>query len=310
MQLQHIISAEQFDRGFLDTLFREARYMEKVVRDGGSKCLTQKLMATFFYEPSTRTRLSFEAAMHRLGGRVMSTDHAKVFSSVAKGEDIRDSIRTLSAYADVIVLRSSEIGMAAKAAEVSAVPLINAGDGAGEHPTQALLDAYTIHRECYGIDGKTIALVGDLHNGRTVRSLVKLAALYRPERFLFVAPEAVRMRTDIREYLQDRGIPFQDVEDFGAALRAADVVYMTRLQKERFGDRIAEYEACRGRYVLDAVKMATHLRDKAIVMHPLPRNEELPEEVDDDRRAAHFRQVRNGLHVRMALLRMLLRRKD
>lgn len=305
MKLKHIISAEQFTRPFLDEVFGRASYMERVADDGGSKNLVQKVMATFFYEPSTRTRLSFEAAMHRLGGRVMSTDHASQFSSVAKGEDIQDSIRTVSCYADVIVLRSPQVGFAKKAAEASSVPIINAGDGAGEHPTQALLDAYTIHKACGGIDGKRIVLVGDLHNGRTVRSLVKLAALYRPEEFVFVAPDAVRMRTDIRDYLTERSIPFRDEPDFPAALGRADVVYMTRLQKERFGDRVEEYEACKGRYVLD-VAMLEHLPEKALIMHPLPRNEEISREVDSDPRAGYFTQVKNGLYVRMALLRMLL----
>lgn len=303
--MKHIISAEQFDRTFLEKIFHLAR-LARAPGFGqglGSAC-DKKIMSTFFYEPSTRTRLSFESAMLRTGGSVISTDHAKDFSSVAKGEDIRDSIRTISGYADVIVLRSDEMGMAQKAAEVSEVPIINAGDGAGEHPTQALLDAYTIHSECDGIDGKVIALVGDLHHGRTVRSLAKVVANFDVKELLFVAPDALRMRTDIRDFLTARQISFRDEPDFKKAAAQADVVYMTRTQKERFGDRIAEYEASKGQYVMSA-EILSVMKEKAIIMHPLPRNEEIAREVDDDPRAAYFRQAKNGLYVRMALLDMI-----
>lgn len=297
--LKHILSAEQFDRKFLETIFHLARLAR--AGQGLASSSDKKIMSTFFYEPSTRTRLSFESAMLRTGGSVISTDQAKVFSSVAKGEDVRDSIRTISGYADVIVLRSDEVGMAQKAADVSDVPIINAGDGAGEHPTQALLDAYTIHNECKRIDSKVIAFVGDLHNGRTVRSLAKVVANFDVKELLFVAPNALRMRTDIREYLTARQISFRDEPDFKIAAAQADVVYMTRTQKERFGDRIEEYEASKGKYVMNA-EILSGMKKDAIIMHPLPRNEEIARDVDTDPRAAYFRQAKNGLYVRMALL--------
>src|SRR5579864_1777296 len=206
MKLHHIIEAQQFDLATLAELFQITERMEKVVERGGAKNYDNRIMATLFYEPSTRTRFSFETAMHRLGGRVISTENAKEFSSVSKGETLEDTIRIMNGYADVIVLRHYEVGAARRAAAVSRIPLINAGDGAGQHPTQALLDLYTILKEIGRIDGLKIAMVGDLAQGRTVRSLAYLLSKYRDVKVYFVAPPLLKMKEDILSHLRERNV--------------------------------------------------------------------------------------------------------
>ena len=262
-------------------------------------------MATLFYEPSTRTRLSFESAMRRLVGEVVTTESAREFSSAAKGETLEDTIRIVEGYADVIVLRHYESGSARRAADVASVPILNAGDGPGQHPTQALLDVYTIQKEIGRLDGISVAMVGDLANGRTVRSLAYLLAKYDDVKLYFVAPEVVRMKDDIKEYLQRHGVWFEEREDFLEVARKVDVIYQTRIQRERFGDRIQDYEKARGQYIVDSRVMEA-LPKSGVVMHPLPRVDEILQEVDTDPRAAYFRQAHNGLYIRMALLRMVL----
>ncbi len=303
--LSHVIEAQQFDVESLQAIFATAREMEQVVQHYGSNILNRRVMATLFYEPSTRTRLSFESAMARLGGAVLTTESAQEFSSAAKGETLEDTIRVVAGYADVIVLRHFESGASRRAADVAGIPVINAGDGAGQHPTQSLLDMYTIDREVGHIDSISIALVGDLANGRTVRSLCYLLAKYKDPKIYFVAPPVVRMKEDIKEYLRRHNTRFEEVEDLHAVAREVDVIYQTRIQRERFGDRIHEYEQARGRYIIDQ-SILDCMRNDAIVMHPLPRVDEIDPAVDGDPRAAYFRQAHNGLYVRMALLRMLL----
>ncbi len=303
--LSHVIEAQQFDVESLQAIFATAREMEQVVQHYGSNILNRRVMATLFYEPSTRTRLSFESAMARLGGAVLTTESAQEFSSAAKGETLEDTIRVVAGYADVIVLRHFESGASRRAADVAGIPVINAGDGAGQHPTQSLLDMYTIDREIGHIDTISIALVGDLANGRTVRSLCYLLAKYKDPKIYFVAPPVVRMKEDIKEYLRRHSTHFEEVEDLHAVAREVDVIYQTRIQRERFGDRIHEYEQARGRYIIDQ-SVLDCMRKDAIVMHPLPRVDEIDPAVDGDPRAAYFRQAHNGLYVRMALLRMLL----
>jgi aspartate carbamoyltransferase catalytic subunit len=279
--------------------------MEQVVARGGITDYHNRIMATLFYEPSTRTRFSFETAMHRLGGHVISTENAAEFSSVAKGETLEDTIHILNGYADVIVIRHKEVGSARRAAAVSRVPIINAGDGAGQHPTQALLDLYTIRKEIGSIDGLRIAMVGDLANGRTVRSLAYLLSKFRDVKVYFVAPPLLKMKEDILEHLREHKVWFTEESALDKVLPEVDVVYQTRVQKERFGDRIADYEKCQGVYVIgsDALRL---MKPKSIIMHPLPRLDEITMEVDADPRAAYFRQAQNGLYVRMALLTMVL----
>ena len=304
-QFRHVIESQQFDLASLEAIFSMSEEMEQIVQHYGSNILNRRVMATLFYEPSTRTRLSFESAMARLGGAVLTTENAQEFSSAAKGETLEDTIRVVAGYADVIVLRHFESGASQRAAEVAGIPVINAGDGAGQHPTQSLLDMYTIRREIGQIDSISIALVGDLANGRTVRSLCYLLAKYKSPKIYFVAPSVVRMKDDIKDYLHRHDTDFEEVEDLHAVAREVDVIYQTRIQRERFGDRPHEYEQARGKYIIDQTVLDC-MRKEAIVMHPLPRVDEIDKVVDGDPRAAYFRQAHNGLYVRMALLRMLL----
>ncbi|MGA7988653.1 MAG: aspartate carbamoyltransferase [Candidatus Dormiibacterota bacterium] len=298
--LRHVISSEQFDRAQLDHIFRRASTLADVRDDR----LAHRVMASLFYEPSTRTRLSFESAMLRLGGAVLGTEAAHTFSSAIKGETLEDTIRMVSTYADVIVLRHDQEGAAARAAAVASVPVVNAGDGPGEHPTQALLDLFTIEREIGHVEGVRIAFCGDLRFGRTARSLALLMALYPGVRMTFVAPDVVQVRRDILDRLEARGIECRLADQLTDVLDGIDVVYQTRVQKERFTDP-AEYELARTAIRIDAALM-TRLPAKAIVMHPLPRIDEIAPEVDADPRAAYFRQAANGVAIRMALLEMLL----
>jgi aspartate carbamoyltransferase catalytic subunit len=281
--------------------------METVVARGGSKLLDGFIMASLFYEESTRTRFSFETAMLRLGGSVISTENARQFSSVSKGETLEDTIRIMNGYADVLVLRHYESGAARRAADISRVPIINAGDGTGQHPTQAFLDLYTIEKELGHIDDIAIAVVGDLANGRTVRSLCYLLAKYRNVRIYMVAPEVVRMQEDIKEYLTRHDVWFREEPDLAAIAPHIDVLYQTRIQKERFGDRTEDYLAAKGVYVVNRDLLA-QMKPDSIVMHPLPRVVEIATEVDADPRAAYFRQAQNGLYIRMALLAACLGR--
>jgi aspartate carbamoyltransferase catalytic subunit len=307
-----VVAAQDFNRGMLEELFASARAMEGIVERGGRPAgagapLEGRIMASLFYEESTRTRFSFETAMLRLGGSVISTENARQFSSVSKGETLEDTIRIINGYADVIVLRHYESGAAQRAANVSRVPIVNAGDGTGQHPTQAFLDLYTIEKELGHIDDITIAVVGDLANGRTVRSLCYLLAKYRNVKVFMVAPGVVRMREDIKEYLCRHDVWFREESDLRAIAPHIDVLYQTRIQKERFGDRTEDYLAARGIYVVD-LELLRLMKSDSIVMHPLPRVDEIATEVDGDPRASYFRQAQNGLYIRMALLAACLGR--
>jgi aspartate carbamoyltransferase catalytic subunit len=298
--LDHVVSAAQFDRPMLDALFARATALEGT----RGHSLSGRIMATLFYEASTRTRLSFESAMLRLGGSVLGTEAARAFSSAVKGETLEDTIRMVCAYADVIVLRHDHEGAAGHAAAVATVPVINAGDGPGEHPTQSLLDLFTIDRELGHIDGVHVAICGDLRFGRTTRSLARLLALYDGVHLSFVAPDVVQLGADVRAYLDKRGVPYTLHDRLDDVVGTADVVYQTRVQKERFTD-LAEFEAARGAIRIDARTME-RLPAGSVVMHPLPRVDEIDPAVDTDPRAAYFRQAANGVALRMALLELLL----
>jgi aspartate carbamoyltransferase catalytic subunit len=302
-RLKHVISSQQFSRTILEELFARSEEIKREPHRFMGR-LNGRVMAALFYEPSTRTRLSFDAAMLRLGGQTMGTDNAREFSSAAKGETLEDTIRIVSGYADVIVLRHYEEGAAKRASTVSSVPIINAGDGPGQHPTQALLDLYTIRDELDRIDGVRVAMVGDLANGRTVRSLAYLLSKFKDIKLWFVAPPQVAMRDDLKAHLDEHNVTWIETEDLESVLPQVDVVYQTRIQKERFADPEV-YNALKGIYRIDKAAMA-HMRKYAILMHPLPRVDEIAPEVDDDPRSAYFRQARNGLHIRMALLDKLL----
>jgi aspartate carbamoyltransferase catalytic subunit len=300
--VRHIVESQQFDSDFLSELFRRA---EALRQDGYAGRLEKVILASLFYEPSTRTRFSFEAAMHRLGGAVIATENAREFSSFAKGESLEDTIRILSGYSDVIVMRHYEIGAAKRAAEISPVPILNAGDGAGQHPTQALLDLFTLHRKFDRLDGLKVAMVGDLRYGRTVRSLAYLLAKYSGVELTFVAPPVCQMHDDIKGYLERHNVRWQEESDLSKVLPRVDCVYMTRIQKERFHD-MREYENANNLYRL-TVASVEQMRPDAIVMHPLPRVGEIDPAVDDNPRARYFDQARNGLWIRMALILYVLK---
>ena len=302
MNPQHIVEVSQFDRGFVEALFASADRMRDLPRP--STLQAGKILATIFYEPSTRTRLSFESAMLRMGGQVISTENAREFSSAIKGETVEDTVMMASGYADAIVIRHFEQGAAARAAAVSPIPILNAGDGPGEHPTQALLDLYTIQHELGRIDNLRIALVGDLRYGRTARSLALLSRLTTGVELIFVSPPQVPMGDDIRAALDTAGIPYRDEQNLAKVLPDVDVVYQTRVQKERFASE-DEYRAVKGTYILNR-SMYDRLNPDAVVMHPLPRVDEITTEVDTDPRSAYFRQARNGVFIRMALLDLVL----
>jgi len=299
-KLYHVLGAKQFSRPELDRLFEEARAMEEVVRGGGSRKYEGQIMTTLFFEASTRTRLSFESAMTRLGGSVIGTENAAQFSSAIKGETLEDTIRIVTGYSDIIVMRHTEIGAAKRAAAVAGVPVINAGDGAGEHPTQALLDAYTIQKECGRIDGLRIAMVGDLAYGRTVHSLSYILANYSDVSIYYISPDNVRIPESVKRYMDEKGIRYRETADLNAVAGDIDVLYQTRIQKERFTS-LEEYEKASGKYIVDP-ELMDRLNRNAIVLHPLPRAGEISEAVDNDPRAAYFRQAVNGLYIRMALI--------
>ncbi len=284
----------------MDGILAVCAAMEIILKKGGDNRLKGKILANLFYEPSTRTRLSFETAMHRLGGQVITADGLQ-FSSLYKGETIEDTITVVSQYADVIAMRHPEQGSADRAATAALVPFINAGDGPGQHPTQAILDMFTISEERGKIDGVKITMVGDLKFGRTVHSLAFLLGLFSDVTFVLVSPEELRMPEKVTSFLQSKNIKYVETTELDQGLEG-DVIYMTRIQQERFSDK-SEYERLKNSYILES----KHVKNRGItVMHPLPRIGEISADVDSLKNAAYFRQARNGVIVRMALLAMLL----
>lgn len=317
-KIRHVLETQQFkEREFLNELFGLAddmRLFDKPDISPGEmeKCeqlrLPQeprrRLLANVFYEPSTRTRFSFDSAMQRLGGDVMDTEAAASFSSVVKGENLPDTIRTISSFADVIVLRHFDEGSAKIAANYSHVPVINAGDGAGQHPTQALLDLYTINDELGRMDDLEVAMVGDLKYGRTVHSLVYLLSHQNNIKFCFISPDELKISNDIKEYLDKKNIKYEETKDLEGPARKADILYVTRIQKERFTDK-KSYDDVKDAYIVGN-NIAGIMKMDSRIMHPFPRVNELLPEVDNDPRAAYFRQIKNGLYLRMALLKMVI----
>jgi aspartate carbamoyltransferase catalytic subunit len=301
LSFRHLTSTKQLSRADADAILTKAKEMDGVL--SGKKQderLKGKILAALFYEPSTRTRLSFETAMLRLGGSVITADGFQ-FSSLYKGETIEDTMMMVGGYADIIAMRHPEQGSADRAITVCPVPFINAGDGPGQHPTQALLDLYTIQKERGKIDGITVAMVGDLKFGRTVHSLTYLLGLFKNIRFVYVSPKELSVPEKVTSFLKEKNIPYEETTEFDAALDC-DIAYMTRIQKERFTDQ-AEYERLKLVYVLHAAQ----LKGKNVtIMHPLPRVGEIMTDVDLLPNAAYFREARNGVPVRMALLEMLL----
>ena len=290
----------------LELILSTAARFERVLEAGGRLTnMEGQVLTTLFFEPSTRTRLSFETAMLRLGGQVITVADPKT-SSAAKGESLADSMRTVEGYADVIVIRHPRKGSAQEAADAVAVPVINAGDGTGQHPTQALLDVYTIQKEKGSLEGLTMTLAGDLKNGRTVHSLAYLLARFGM-RLLFVSPPGLEMPAEITADLRKMGAEVSEGSDLAAAMRQSDVVYVTRIQRERF-ENPAEYERLKGSYVVD-MAMIRQAKPGITIMHPLPRVDEIAPEVDAYEGAAYFRQAANGVPIRMALLTLVIGRE-
>ena len=308
----HVLSGKQFDRCFLEReLFPLAGEMNNAAQTRDCDFLKGKRVRLLFYEPSERTLDSFVSACDLLGAKSVWLGDPAIFSSQAKGESFADMIRVVNRYEyDAIVIRSKEVGGAAKAAEVSQIPIVNAGDGSGEHPTQALLDAFTIHRSLGQIDGVRIALVGDLVYSRTIRSLAFLLAQWKVGHILFVGPVNWKIGDDVRGHLEEKGVSYSEGYDLEEVAPQVDVVYLTRAQTER-GNLPLRYTDVPGQKVCVTLTQAVleKMPDHARVLHPLPRNDqfrELPEEFTDNPKVIIFDQVRNGLLIRMALLRMLL----
>jgi aspartate carbamoyltransferase catalytic subunit len=299
-QGRDITSIEDFNREEINYILHTAKSMEPLAKTG-SEMLKGKILANIFFEPSTRTRLSFEAAMLKLGGNTIGFADAES-TSVKKGENLADTIRTVENYADIIALRHPLEGAAKLAAEFANVPVINAGSGAEEHPTQALIDLYTIQKEKQKIEGLKIALVGDLRYGRTVHSLAYALSLYNIELTL-VSPESLRMRREVLRAIQNK-IPVSETQNLEKVMPQTDVLYVTRIQKERFPDQ-AEYAKVKGTYRIDLNSLANAKKD-LIILHPLPRVDEIAPEVDATPQARYFQQVWNGIVIRMALLALVL----
>jgi aspartate carbamoyltransferase catalytic subunit len=298
-----VLEGGQFSREEIEHVLRTAEDLRaRLDRTRALDLARGCLLGALFFEPSTRTRLSFETAMHRLGGDVVGFSEAST-TSTAKGESLSDTIRTVDQYVDVIAMRHPRIGSAREAAEVARAPVINGGDGAGQHPTQALQDLFTIRSELGSLEGKTVVLCGDLKNGRTVHAGVEVYRHF-PLRLILVAPESLRMPAEITSRLRSQAMDVRETADLETALKEADVLYMTRIQKERFDDP-AEYERLKGSYILtrDTIE---RLRPRLTVLHPLPRVNEITTDVDGLAGAAYFRQVRNGVAIRMALLALVL----
>jgi aspartate carbamoyltransferase catalytic subunit len=300
---RHIISTKDFSREEIDFILDRAQRLEPYARSGGLGLLKDKVVATLFFEPSTRTRLSFDTAVKCLGGDTIGFDSSES-TSVAKGETLSDTIKIIESYADAIVIRHPREGAARMASEVSRVPVINAGDGAGHHPTQTLLDLYTMRKECRKpIGDLNIAIVGDLRYGRTVHSLAYALSLYKA-RLCFVSPEQLRMPESIINYLREHGVELLETPRIEDVLEQADVLYMTRIQKERFPDP-SEYLKVAGSYRITAETL-DRVKDDMIVMHPLPRVNEIDAGVDATMHAKYFQQAFYGVPIRMAVLSLVM----
>jgi aspartate carbamoyltransferase catalytic subunit len=306
--MRHVIEAQQFNRTLVEKLCARASELEKLLDSKHNEKIQlfkDRVMFIIFYEPSTRTRISFNTAAQHLGLRVVSTENAREFSSAVKGETLEDTIRTLCQYRpDIIVLRHFETGAAARAANVSSVPILNAGDGAGQHPSQALLDLCTIKKEIGRLDNLDVVIGGDLAHGRTARSLTYLLAKFKNNSLTFLTPPGLEIGKDIKEHLSRLGTKFKETADIPSSLKNADVVYWTRVQKERF-----DSSKLKKPFVIGKKEMSL-MKKSAILMHPLPRVDEITTEVDKDPRAAYFRQAGNGMFIRMALIEWILNDKQ
>ncbi|MDY4079468.1 MAG: aspartate carbamoyltransferase [Clostridium sp.] len=303
MENKHLIDPMDFSIEELDEIFCLAQDIMKNPKKY-SKICDGKILATLFYEPSTRTRFSFEAAMMKLGGKVLGFSEPNS-SSASKGESLADTIKMVSIYSDIIAMRHPLEGSARVATQFSSVPIINAGDGGHQHPTQTLADLLTITCLKGNLTGHTIGICGDLRYGRTVHSLIKAMSRYKGTKFILISPKELRIPAYIREeFIQKKNIEFREVERLDDVIEELDILYMTRIQKERFFNE-EEYLRLKDSYILDGEKMKSAKEDM-IVMHPLPRVNEIAMEVDDDKRASYFNEAECGMYVRMALMCKLL----
>ena len=303
MTTKHLIEPMDFSVEELQGIFKLSHEIINNPKDYENLC-NGKILATLFYEPSTRTRFSFEAAMMRLGGKILGFSEPNS-TSAAKGETLADTITMVSIYSDIIAMRHPMEGSAKLASMYSSVPVINAGDGGHQHPTQTLTDLLTIESLKQGLDNHTIGICGDLKNGRTVHSLIKAMSRYEGTKFVLISPKELRIPEYIREEILIKGnIEFKEVEKLEDVIETLDILYMTRIQKERFFNE-EEYLRLKNSYILDVEKMKLAKEDM-IVMHPLPRVNEIAVEVDKDKRAAYFKQAEYGMYVRMALIAKLL----
>lgn len=299
---RHIISIKEFSREELDYILKVANKME-VYYHTGTNILKGKILATLFFEPSTRTRLSFTSAMYKMGGQVLSLSNPEM-SSISKGENLTDTISVVQNYADVIVIRHKLEGSAKLMSEISKVPIINGGSGTKEHPTQAMLDLLTIHNEMNGkLDGLKIALCGDLKYGRTVKSLAYALSHYDVE-LNFVSPSSLRMRNEVIKDLKDLNISLKEYDDLSGIINDIDVIYATRIQQERFPDP-ADYAKVAGAYRI-TLEMLNNVKNHLIILHPLPRVDEIDYRIDNTTHARYFEQTRYGVLLRMALLALVL----
>lgn len=301
--LRHVLSAGQYTKESLEELFDLASKI-KQNPEKYSKAIEGKIVATMFYEPSTRTRLSFETAVLRLGGQVISTENASANSSVKKGETLKDTVRVLQKYADAIVIRHSDVNSATDAASVANVPILNAGSGKGEHPTQALLDMYTIREKRGKIDGVKVAILGDLVYGRTIHSLIKLLALYDNVEIYGLSKKDFMLPQEYIDFLNEKNINYTICNSFDDIPKDIDVMYHTRIQQERFEGDFGKEE-----YIINK-EVLSNFSENTIVLHPLPRTGEISEDIDDDPRALYFEQAGNGLYIRMGLLLQALNKED
>jgi aspartate carbamoyltransferase catalytic subunit len=298
-----ILSILDFKRNEIEHIFEITNEMKKILEKGKSNILEGKILATAFFEPSTRTKLSFETAMQRLGGSVIGFSEPST-SSIAKGENISDTIRMLDSYADIIVIRHRLEGVAKLAAEIANSPVINGGDGTHNHPTQSIIDLYTIWDKFGKIDGLNICILGDLKYGRAAISFIYGLTLFNPKKVFLVSPSLLKIRQEVRDFLKSVGLNIYETESLEEVLSNCDVLYVTRIQKERFPDP-TEYEKVKGSYRI-SIEMLKNAKENLIILHPLPRIDEIDMNVDYTKYAYYFKQAANGIPVRMSLLALLL----
>ena len=303
MIARNIISIDDLTKDEILEILDNAKKLDLMEDEKKSEYLKNKIVSTMFFEASTRTKLSFESAAQKLGAQILPFD--SIALSLSKGESFLDTVRMLESYADILVIRHPNDGAARLATEVSNKPVLNAGDGANQHPSQTLLDLYTIKEEKATLENLTIAFVGDLKYGRTVHSLTKAIIHFNPKKIYFVSPELLKLPKDLLEELDSNNINYDILDDYRECLHEVDVFYMTRIQKERFPD-IEDYEKLRGIYVINKENIEGKTKEDMIIMHPLPRVDEISTDLDNTKHALYFKQAKNGIPVRQAMMLRVL----